>query len=92
MDRSGPRSPQPGNEPRASGVSCFSGTRIVPSSRRALLFLKYQDALARDKALEAALESWGYAFILGSRFRWEAWAPPEGARGWKPDQCSAHRR
>jgi type I restriction enzyme M protein len=46
-----------------------------------LLFLKYLDALERDKAAEAALEGRGYEFILGSSFRWEVWAAPKGADG-----------
>jgi type I restriction enzyme M protein len=46
-----------------------------------LLFLKYLDALERDKAAEAALEGRGYEFILGSTFRWEVWAAPKGADG-----------
>ncbi len=46
-----------------------------------LLFLKYLDALERDKAAEAALEGRGYEFILGSTFRREVWAAPKGADG-----------
>jgi type I restriction enzyme M protein len=46
-----------------------------------LLFLKYLDALERDKAAEAALEGKGYEFILSSSFRWEWWAAPKGADG-----------
>jgi hypothetical protein len=116
-DRSVPI-PQPGNEPRASGV-LLSGTRIAierpanpqPATARMfeqtfkniddilhkdagstseldyteqsswLLFLKYLDALERDKAAEAALEGRGYEFILGSSHRWEVWAAPKGADG-----------
>ncbi len=44
-----------------------------------LLFLKYLDALERDKAAEAALEGRSYEFILSSSFRWEVWAAPKGA-------------
>jgi type I restriction enzyme M protein len=46
-----------------------------------LLFLKYLDALERDKATEAALEGKRYSFILDAPFRWESWAAPKTAAG-----------
>jgi type I restriction enzyme M protein len=46
-----------------------------------LLFLKYLDALERDKADEAKLEGKRYTFILGEAFRWERWAAPKAADG-----------
>jgi len=46
-----------------------------------LLFLKYLDALERDKADEAALEGKPYSFILGEAYRWEHWAAPKAADG-----------
>ena len=42
-----------------------------------LLFLKYLDALERDKATEAALDGKKYAHILDAPYRWEAWAAPK---------------
>ena len=39
-----------------------------------LLFLKYLDALERDRALEAELEGRPYAFLLEDAYRWEHWA------------------
>jgi len=41
-----------------------------------LLFLKYLDALERDKALEAELEGKRYQPIIDADHRWEAWAAP----------------
>ncbi|MCV0438242.1 MAG: type I restriction-modification system subunit M [Hydrogenophaga sp.] len=46
-----------------------------------LLFLKYLDALERDKADEAKLEGKRYTFILGEAFRWEQWAAPKTTDG-----------
>ncbi|HMO45312.1 MAG TPA: N-6 DNA methylase [Rubrivivax sp.] len=53
-----------------------------------LLFLKYLDALERDKADEAALEGRPYGFILDAAFRWPRWAAPKAADG-KPDHHAA---
>ena len=53
-----------------------------------LLFLKYLDALERDKADEAALEGRPYGFILGEDFRWPRWAAPKTADG-RPDHHAA---
>jgi type I restriction enzyme M protein len=46
-----------------------------------LLFLKYLDALEREKAVEAELESRKYSFILEKPYRWESWAAPKNAKG-----------
>lgn len=46
-----------------------------------LLFLKYLDALERDKAMEAALEGKTYSHIIDEPHRWEAWAAPKTADG-----------
>ena len=46
-----------------------------------LLFLKYLDALEREKADEAALEGKRYSHILAPEYRWERWAAPKAARG-----------
>jgi type I restriction enzyme M protein len=46
-----------------------------------LLFLKYLDALERDKANEAALEGKRHHAILDDAFRWDAWAAPKTADG-----------
>jgi len=46
-----------------------------------LLFLKYLDALEREKADEAQLEGKPYTFILGKDYRWERWAAPKTADG-----------
>ncbi len=46
-----------------------------------LLFLKYLDALEKDKADEAGLEHRKYAFILDKPYRWEEWAAPKGKDG-----------
>ena len=46
-----------------------------------LLFLKYLDALERDKADEAALDGKKYSFILDKPYRWESWAAPKGKDG-----------
>jgi type I restriction enzyme M protein len=46
-----------------------------------LLFLKYLDALEREKALEAELEGRPYGFLIDVPYRWESWAAPKGADG-----------
>ena len=46
-----------------------------------LLFLKYLDALERDKAMEAELEGKKYTFLLDKPYRWESWAAPKGKDG-----------
>ncbi|HRH17672.1 MAG TPA: type I restriction-modification system subunit M N-terminal domain-containing protein, partial [Aquabacterium sp.] len=46
-----------------------------------LLFLKYLDALERDKASEAELEGKPYTFILPEVFRWDSWAAPKTPEG-----------
>src|SRR5215212_6832733 len=46
-----------------------------------LLFLKYLDALERDRALEAELERRRYTHILEEPYRWEGWAAPKDAAG-----------
>jgi type I restriction enzyme M protein len=46
-----------------------------------LLFLKYLDALERDKAMEAELEGKKYTFLLDKAYRWESWAAPKGKDG-----------
>lgn len=46
-----------------------------------LLFLKYLDALERDKVDEAELEGKPYSFILGDAYRWERWAAPKTPEG-----------
>ena len=46
-----------------------------------LLFLKYLDALERDKVVEAELSGKSYSFILEEEYRWESWASPKGKDG-----------
>ena len=46
-----------------------------------LLFLKYLDALERDKAMEAALEGKTYSRLIDAAYGWEAWAAPKTADG-----------
>ncbi len=46
-----------------------------------LLFLKYLDALERDKASEAELEGQKYTHILDKPYRWDTWAAPKGKDG-----------
>ncbi|NDK37325.1 SAM-dependent DNA methyltransferase [Pseudoxanthomonas gei] len=46
-----------------------------------LLFLKYLDALEREKAMEAELEGRKYTFLLDKPYRWESWAAPRGKDG-----------
>lgn len=53
-----------------------------------LLFLKYLDALERDKATEAMLEGKYYRHILDLPYCWESWAAPKDGEG-KIDHNSA---
>ena len=46
-----------------------------------LLFLKYLDALEREKAMEAELEGHKYDWLLQKKYRWESWAAPKGRDG-----------
>ena len=46
-----------------------------------LLFLKYLDALEREKAMEAELEGRKYDWLLSRPYRWESWAAPKGKDG-----------
>jgi type I restriction enzyme M protein len=46
-----------------------------------LLFLKYLDALERDKAMEARLEGKPYRRIIDPAYRWQAWAVPKTRAG-----------
>ena len=46
-----------------------------------LLFLKYLDALERDKAMVAELDGKKYSYILDPVYRWESWAAPKGLDG-----------
>jgi type I restriction enzyme M protein len=46
-----------------------------------LLFLKYLDALERDKAAEAELVGKRYDNIIDAEYRWEAWAAPKTPDG-----------
>ena len=46
-----------------------------------LLFLKYLDALERDKAVEAALHGKTYTHIIDEPYRWESWAAPKDKNG-----------
>lgn len=46
-----------------------------------LLFLKYLDALEREKAMEAELEGRKYDWLLSRQYRWESWAAPKGKDG-----------
>src|SRR6266704_3083357 len=46
-------------------------------SRPWLLFMKYLDALAQDKADEAALDRKKYTFLLDKPYRWDEWAAPK---------------
>lgn len=52
-----------------------------------ILFLKYLDALERDKATEALLEGRDYSYILEEPYRWERWAAPKTSTG----QLDHHR-
>jgi type I restriction enzyme M protein len=46
-----------------------------------LLFLKYLDALEREKAVEAELEGRRYEWLLKKKYRWESWAAPKDKHG-----------
>ena len=46
-----------------------------------LLFLKYLDALERDKELEAKLEGRKYDWLLQKKYRWDSWAAPKTRDG-----------
>ena len=46
-----------------------------------LLFLKYLDALEREKALASALAGKPYTFILSRPHQWESWAAPKNKHG-----------
>ena len=46
-----------------------------------LLFLKYLDALERDRAMEAELEGRKYQWLLEKKYRWESWAAPKDKDG-----------
>ena len=46
-----------------------------------LLFLKYLDALERDKATEAALQKKSYTHIIDEKYRWSTWAAPRDSNG-----------
>jgi type I restriction enzyme M protein len=39
-----------------------------------MLFLKYQDDLETERAMEAELVGKEYDFIIEDKFRWSAWA------------------
>ncbi len=53
-----------------------------------LLFLKYLDALERERAMEAELEGRKYQWLLEKKYRWEVWAAPKDKDG-KPDHHKA---
>lgn len=46
-----------------------------------LLFLKYLDALERERAMQAELEGRKQEWLLQKRFRWDSWAAPQGKDG-----------
>lgn len=46
-----------------------------------LLFLKYLDALEKDREQEAKLVNRKYEYILDKKFRWSTWAAPQNADG-----------
>ncbi|RYD16561.1 MAG: SAM-dependent DNA methyltransferase [Lysobacteraceae bacterium] len=46
-----------------------------------LLFLKYLDALERERAMQAELEGRKQEWLLQKKFRWESWAAPKGKDG-----------
>lgn len=46
-----------------------------------LLFLKYLDALERDRAMQAELEDRKYQWLLERKYRWESWASPKDKDG-----------
>lgn len=53
-----------------------------------LLFLKYLDALERERAMEAELEGRKYEWLLQKKFRWDRWAAPK-TKGGKFDHDKA---
>ena len=46
-----------------------------------LLFLKYLDALERDKEMEAKVEGKKYDWLLQKKYRWDSWAAPKTRDG-----------
>ena len=46
-----------------------------------LLFLKYLDALERERELEARLAGGKYDWLLQKKYRWESWAAPKTRDG-----------
>jgi len=46
-----------------------------------LLFLKYLDALEKDREQEAKLVGKKYEYILDRKYRWSVWAAPRNAQG-----------
>ena len=46
-----------------------------------LLFLKYLDALEKDREQEAKLVGKKYEYILDKKYRWSVWAAPRNALG-----------
>ena len=46
-----------------------------------LLFLKYLDALERDKELEAKVDGRKYDWLLQKKYRWDSWAAPKTRDG-----------
>jgi type I restriction enzyme M protein len=46
-----------------------------------ILFLKYLDALEKDREQEAKLTNKKYKYILDKKFRWSEWAAPRNAKG-----------
>lgn len=53
-----------------------------------LLFLKYLDALERDRAMQAELEGKPCASLLEEQYQWERWAAPKDKHG-QPDHNKA---
>ena len=52
-----------------------------------LLFLKYLDAMEKDRQAEAVFEGKTYTPILDDAYRWEAWAAPQQGRQDRLCQC-----
>lgn len=46
-----------------------------------LLFLKYLDALERERAQQAELDGRTYSFLLDKKFHWNVWAVPRTVHG-----------
>ena len=46
-----------------------------------LLFLKYLDALEREREMQAELEGRKYQWLLEKKYRWESWAAPKDKDG-----------